>query len=562
MTQPSDAPPPARSPLFHRHWTWWFMVLVLVLFAAIRLRLLNLPLERDEGEYAYAGQLMLQGIPPYQLAYNMKFPGTYAAYAAMLALFGQTPAGIHFGVLVLTTLTALMLFWLGRQMLDWTAGMVAATFYTVLAASPSMLGLAGHATHFAAFFATAGVCMMWKARPDGKWPIVALSGLPFGLAILMKQPAALIAFWAVMAFAAIRFRRTETSIGKRLGSVAAFGAGIILPFALCCLVLWRTGVFEKFWFWTIDYARQYASIVPITESPRFFRAGAGRVIAANYSLWLIAAGGLVLIWFDRRLQKNRVWLLGFSLASALSVCPGFYFRKHYFLLMLPAWALLAGCTVSGLRRLWNEKNRASQLGDWPVWGYGLMIAVTVLVNSDIWFVQDVKTQVSRTIYGADPFPEAQLVASYIRANSPPSAPIAVLGSEPEIYFLSRRHSVTGYIYTYGMMEPQPFARRMQEEMIHDIEISRPRFIIFVDDPMSWFRQPDSDMRILDWWKSYQTNYTLVAISDVISPTETINAWGADMVKRYGGARGSALEVYQRTATSPILRPDPGATEPF
>lgn len=37
------------------------------------------PLERDEGEYAYAGQLMLQGIPPYQLAYNMKLPGTYAA---------------------------------------------------------------------------------------------------------------------------------------------------------------------------------------------------------------------------------------------------------------------------------------------------------------------------------------------------------------------------------------------------------------------------------------------------------------------------------------------------
>ena len=124
--------------------------------------------------------------------------------------------------------------------------------------------------------------------------------------------------------------------------------------------------------------------------------------------------------------------------------------------------------------------------------------------------------------------------------------MAVLGSEPEIYFLSRRHSVTGYIYTYGMMEPQPFARRMQEEMIHDIETTQPGFIIFVDAPMSWFRQPDSDLRIFDWWNSYQTNYTLVAISDVISPTETINAWGADVVKRYGGVRGTALEVYQRS----------------
>jgi len=560
MTQPTDAPPPARPGLFQRHWTWWFLVLVLVLVAAVRLRLLNFPLERDEGEYAYAGQLMLQGIPPYQLAYNMKFPGTYAAYAVIIALFGQTPAGIHLGVLCMTTLTALMLFWLGKQILDWTAGMVAATFYAVMAASPAMLGLAGHATHFAAFFATAGLCVMWRARQNGQGLMAMTAGLFFGTAILMKQPAALIAMWAAMAFSVTRFRRTETPIGKRLGAIAAFGAGIILPFALCCLVLWRAGVFEKFWFWTIEYARQYASIVPITESPRFFRAGAGRVIAANYSLWLIAAGGLVLVWFDKRVGKNRVWLLGFSLGSALSVCPGFYFRKHYFLLMLPALALLAGCAVSGLRWLWRKRSRSSQLGDWPVWGYGLVIAVTILVNRDIWFVQDVERQASRTIYGADPFPEAQLVAAYIRANSPPSAPMAVLGSEPELYFLSRRRSVTGHIYTYGMMEPQPFAQRMQEEMIHDIETSRPGFIIFVDAPLSWFRQPDSDLGIFHWWDSYQTNYTLVAIADVLSSEQTVCAWGAEVVKRYGGARGTALEVYQRITSLPAPGPEPAGTK--
>ena len=32
------------------------MVAALVVVAAVRLRLLNFPLERDEGEYAYAGQ--------------------------------------------------------------------------------------------------------------------------------------------------------------------------------------------------------------------------------------------------------------------------------------------------------------------------------------------------------------------------------------------------------------------------------------------------------------------------------------------------------------------------
>ena len=56
---------------------WIFLaVIVLVLVIAIRVRLLAIPLERDEGEYAYAGQLLLRGIPPYKLAYNVKFPGT------------------------------------------------------------------------------------------------------------------------------------------------------------------------------------------------------------------------------------------------------------------------------------------------------------------------------------------------------------------------------------------------------------------------------------------------------------------------------------------------------
>jgi len=39
------------------------------------------PLDRDEGEYAYFGQLLLEGVPPYAGAYNLKVPGIYGAYA-------------------------------------------------------------------------------------------------------------------------------------------------------------------------------------------------------------------------------------------------------------------------------------------------------------------------------------------------------------------------------------------------------------------------------------------------------------------------------------------------
>src|SRR5438128_1174779 len=99
--------------------TWWVLAAsVFGLIVAIRIRLLGIPLERDEGEYSYAGQLMLQGIPPYKLAYNMKFPGTYAAYALIMSIFGQTIAGIHLGLLLVNVATITLIFLLGRKLMN------------------------------------------------------------------------------------------------------------------------------------------------------------------------------------------------------------------------------------------------------------------------------------------------------------------------------------------------------------------------------------------------------------------------------------------------------------
>src|SRR5437588_568756 len=101
-----------------RHRAWILVGLTVLLVLVVRVRLREMPLERDEGEYAYAGQLILQGIPPYKEAYNMKLPGTYAAYAVIMGLFGQSPAGIHFGLMLINVASIVMVFLLGRRLLD------------------------------------------------------------------------------------------------------------------------------------------------------------------------------------------------------------------------------------------------------------------------------------------------------------------------------------------------------------------------------------------------------------------------------------------------------------
>src|SRR6266542_5430275 len=154
---------------------------------AIRIRLLEIALERDEGEYAYAGQLMLQGIPPYQLAYNMKFPGVYAAYALIMWIFGQTSIGIHLGLLIVNLANIVIVFFIARRLISLIAGIAAAASYTILSASPSVLGLAAHATHFVMLPTLLGALVLLK--PVLTREMVFVSGILFGVGLLMKQPA-------------------------------------------------------------------------------------------------------------------------------------------------------------------------------------------------------------------------------------------------------------------------------------------------------------------------------------------------------------------------------------
>jgi hypothetical protein len=119
------------------------------------------------------------------------------------------------------------------------------------------------------------------------------------------------------------------------------------------------------------------------------------------------------------------------------------------------------------------------------------------------------------MYGENPFPESIEIAEYIENHSTKDDKIAVLGSEPQIYFYANRKSATGYIYVYGLMERQDYAFLMQLEMIREIERARPRYAVIVNIPASWLLRPGSDMTIFKWAEKYfDTNYRTAAFVDV------------------------------------------------
>jgi Dolichyl-phosphate-mannose-protein mannosyltransferase len=487
-----------------RYGAYLALLIIVVLFAVIRLRLRNMPLERDEGEYAYAGQLLLQGIPPYSLAYNMKLPGTYAAYALLMAMFGQTPTGVHLGLLLVNAATTLLIYLLAARLMGRLGGVIAAAAYALLSTSPSVMGLEGHATHFVVLAAVAGILLLLQAIESGKNWLLLASGVLLGLAFVMKQPGFLFPLFGGLYLLRTAAESTPDWRGI-IRRCAIFSAGVVLPFALTCLLLWRAGVFRAFWFWTFFYASQYVSEVGFSQGMQELWRVLPHVIGPLWGIWAIAGIGITALFWDATARSRGVFVAGFFLFSFLAVCPGFNFRDHYFIVLLPSLSLLAATAVVSVTRALKENQRDIMALVPPIL-FAAAFVYSLAAQWDFLCVMD-PVSASRIIYQPNPFPEAIEVGDYIRSHSAGGARIAVLGSEPEIYFYAHRHSATGYIYTYNLMEHQEYASQMQRQMISEIEAARPEFVVFVDVPYSWGVRPGSDTGILAWAQQYlQTQY--------------------------------------------------------
>jgi hypothetical protein len=549
------------------------LAVTVLLVVAVRVRVREMPLERDEGEYAFAGQLILQGVPPYKEVYNMKLPGTYAAYALIMAVLGQNPAGIHLGVMLLNVASIVLVFLIGRRLLDEMTGAAAAICFALMSLSPSVLGLAGHATHFVIAFALAGIFVLLKAlerlettRGDQMGTsafrfllsAVLVSGLCFGLAFLMKQHGL---FFGVFGFVYLAwtlwrpakpdemephsaFGTPRPPLGTRakLLALAAFCTGAALPYVLTCLVLGCSGVFSRFWFWTVSYAGKYASSVTFEQGQQLLKTMVNVVSGPNLPLWLLPWAGALITWWgvrrstrDRR-QKGRTegfdipalrranapplpapefFLMALLLCSMAATSVGFYYREHYFILLLPVLACLSGVAVGRAFRLIRYDLSIEVLLALPILLlFATGVGASLVGNGAAWF-SATPEQVVRETYGTSLFNDAMKVSEYIKqetAGNPKSNGqdlpagethrIAVIGSEPEIYFYAKRRSATGYIYVYPLMEAQPFALKMQQEMGAEIERARPEYVVFVEDKYSWLTRPDSHQAIFDWWKNY------------------------------------------------------------
>lgn len=426
------------------------------------------PFGRDQGAYAYAGWVMLEGGTLYRDVFVFKPPMTAIVHGLAMGLFGVNTWAIRVLDLGWTAATSLVVaaialelwnrrdaalaagllgpvlyyqidYWMIAQTDGWMALPCAAAMWAVLRGGRA-LGqdtrratvwwvaagvLAGVALLFKYTAVTITIPMLaalgWVSASRGRRAWLGVPAMMLGGALALSACA----FWLVCAGAWDSFVDSQLNllpsyVGRRNDGNAAAQALV----RLMTLERTKADIIPLFW------------AAPVTLVPALFYArGRGR------SGWL--GLGVVVIW----------WLA----AVTNVVVQGKFFDYHY-LPMLPPTALIAGLGLALLIRRpmnWTRRRDVKALGVAAL--LTLLIAVTPLGGRalDVARVafggQTIEEYIgSRREYARPGYNVAEIrrVADVLRRTTSADQRVFLWGYDPTINVRAKRHTVSRFLYNY------------------------------------------------------------------------------------------------------------------
>ena len=547
LTSPSAS---QTQTIFDNNKFIYLLLGVSVLFVLLaRIHLLSFPLERDEGEYAYMGKLILDGHPPYTLAYNMKLPGVYYMYAIIMTVFGQSTIGIHLGVALIVIASMLLVFLVAGNFVSKVGAVIAAATYGIIGSNWSLYAQAGHATHFVTFFALIGIYILLFAYKNDKRKLLLCfsAGIAFSFSFICKQSGIFFLFFGIAIVFINEFKTNTLLVITK--NILVLLNGFAIPVLIMLFYFYMFADFTTFWFWTVKYLSKYGTQVPFSDAfPRF--KSAIDLITVVYSslgyiaLWAVSVVAIPFIFINKATLKNKIILFSFLFFSFLTIVPGFHFRNHYFISLLPVIGILIAILFDYLTNLFVHKFKM------PKFIYVSFILIAFLfgsgikANKEYLFKMDNKIS-SKMAYGSNPFVEAIEIANYLKQHTSKTDKIAILGSEPEIFFYADRYSASGYIYTYNLVETHSYTLSMQKEMAKEIEASKPKYILYVNVNYSWLQEPTSEKYIFTWATDYVGKYyTTVGVMEV-TPTSFSSLKTGDQLINYSPQSAEYINIYER-----------------
>lgn len=530
-----------KLPAFGQNAALLILALTLLFVLFVRVNLLDIPIERDEGGFAYIGKMAMEGQLLYTELHDIKLPGLYYTYGIFMKIFGYSPTGVHTMLLIFNLGTIALLFFFIRSFFDGLTAAIAAATFGIMSLSPNVLGFAAHATQLLLLPGFAGLWLLIRALKSEKIAWFFLAGLLFGYAFTIKQQALYFMLLGGIYLLYDRMASRPINWKKIIPEMGALVLGSVLPYVLVVLYMMTQGRFADLWFWTFEYPKAEGMGKTMDESWFLLNLMSGIVLKGQAGLWILAGLGLVSTFFTdwNRMQKFLAIALPFFMFGG--VATGFHFYPHYFVMVLPAIALLNGLFIRNTGKLLEKKN----LGLLAVLPVLLFVFAwsQIIQNRTDYFFNPNHDQIIQRAYSGNPFLEARVVGEHLKSISNPEDKVAVFGSEPELLMYADRQSVGGHLFIYPLSDGRYYSEGLQAQMMEAIQTEKPRFAVYANYRTSWLpKDPDAKFyKKMD--AELKANYQVIGVADSSEP-ETIYRFG-DQLKEFKPGNERLLWLFQR-----------------
>lgn len=522
------------------------LVSLIVLVIIIRTKFLMMPFERDEGAYSYYGKLFLEGKVPYKDFYEQKFPGIFYFYGLMIFLFGETVRGMHSGFIFINVATIILIYLTARKLFSPIAGIIAATTFAFVSLTPGLSGFTVQSEHGVALFTSIGLffyALSYKSKASYYY---FLMGIAFGCAFMVKTSGMFFVLWGGLMLCIDFLFLKEKRILQFFKTIAIYSGGVLLVIMVSLFIIYLKGSFKEMIFWAYTIPKQYVGKIPFSDGVKYFSFNLQAITNDHLFFWINALLAILLCLV--RCIPVRIKLFGITLIffSILPIVPGYYFYGHYWIQILPGLSILAGftfyCFIAIIKNGFKIKSDALKYIYLSVF---ILLTLFHVAKMDSYYFKPNYEQILRAVYGNNPFPESMEIGKYINANAKPEDKIILMGSEPEIYFYTKKESPSRHAYFSAIVNNVPEHHQWQREFVSDVEKARPKYFIFFRHPISLFVQPNTDQYVFEWANKYiNDNYNIVGIVDMIEGQTSNYVWNEE-AKTYKPVSQNVIFILER-----------------
>ena len=465
-----------------------------LLFAALRWNSFDTPLVRDEGEYAYAAQILSRGLPPYRNSFLQKPPMVVYSYALAQAVLPNAFWAPRLLAYVCVGIATILLGIICRIEFGPGFAFLTAWLFTLMVLLPKIQQFTANTEMFLLLplIGTLAVCVFGLHSPPLRqrpWWAWFFGGVLAGMTFWFKYTAipilgTIFAGWTIRELQSQGLWSLKFDVMRRAAALllprwlAALAGGGLASLATLAFFIFKGGL-NELWECSVIFNRAYVASTPFGFSSLWFYIG----LLWN-SWWVLFLLPLALL-FGR---GQKVWFWVFLFFSSL-LATGASIYGHYYILMMPFWAVLAAFGIHKCAEWLASVSRSPLVLTRQILSLGVLILVCF---SDLpWIARSKEQFAIDRLRTGNPFVESPLVARRVSELSGPLDYIYVAGSEPQILYYANRLSPTRFVIAYPLMIPTPVAQKFQREAIRDLQERPPAVIVLTRSPMSWLVQEGS-----------------------------------------------------------------------